>query len=173
MSSWADSAAAPPHSSLTGWYKRVWSFFPDMAQQSLLSNFRLSYCVCCELFPPAESETLGEERQQGRAQVLTSQQLLSWLNLWDPEGDTNHPEQLTSSPTSTPTHWPTVWLAVCLSVCRSRGPEWQTTISQRQEQQDSRPLPSPTSWLAAWLQGWMDDCERCLLPARGFYLMAL
>lgn len=71
--------------------------------------------------------------------------------VWDPEGDTCRPEQLTSSPASTPADRPTDWLSDGLSG-RLDG---RLPFSWRQ--QDRKPLPPLTSWRTAWLKRWMDD----------------
>lgn len=147
---------------------RVWLVFAEQTQQqSLPSNFPLvRFCrLLCELFPSAESETVGSGEEQNEAKrTLLPLRLLSWLNVRDPEGDTSRPEQLTSSPTSTPTRWPTA----CFSVRVSRGPEWQTSIQPEAETAGYQATPLDdqlTCCLAAGMDGWL----WMLLPACLFF----
>lgn len=148
----------------------MWSFFTDTAQRSFPSNFRLSYCVWtlpssrvwdCRLW------RRNTTRPNNRPYLSAAPQLvecLRFLKEITSRAADQQPHIYAHPLTNRLTDWLSVWAG---------GWNDKLPFSQRQEQQDSRPLPSPTSWLAAWLQGWMDNYECRLLPALGFYLMAL
>lgn len=114
---------------LTACSKRVWSAFAEQSRPSLPPNFPLViFCrLLCELFPSAESETVGSgQEQNGDKRTSLPQRLLSWLKVWDPEEDTSSwpaAPHLRPSADQLP-DWLTDWLAVCVS----RGPEWQSSI---------------------------------------------
>lgn len=150
--------------SFTDLYKRVWSHstvstiqFPSK-YTAFVSTFVNQYLpgqpAACHQSASSSKTFLINEPTTRPAKCPSSLPLSGSSadsTVWDPEGDTSRPEQLTSSPASTPTNRLTNWLTDWL---RGRLDDW-LPFSWRQ--QNRKPLPSPISWLAAWLEGWMDD----------------